>query len=67
MNNCVVKASESYKKSYKFALWSFVNFHPGLDFTFQTSATGSHENAPNYSDWHNGRKYTKLRSEMAEE
>jgi len=29
MNNCVVKASESYEKSDKFALRSFANFHPG--------------------------------------
>jgi len=28
MNDCVVKASESYKKSYKFWARSFVNFDP---------------------------------------
>jgi len=28
MDNCFVKASESYKKSYEFALRSFVNLHP---------------------------------------
>jgi len=31
MNNGFVKASESYKKkSHKYALRSFVNFHPGV-------------------------------------
>ncbi len=35
MNNCVVKASEIYKKILQICLRSFVNFHPDVNKTKQ--------------------------------
>jgi len=47
MSDCVVKASESYEKSYvKICVRSFVNFHPVLNM-FICYTTSAHHKAYN--------------------